>query len=397
MIEISLQNSLIATFTQDKNSYLIDYKNFQIENSIALSVPNTKKFYTYEHRFPPYFETFIPEGYLYEIFKNILTKEHGTIDDYLIFSKLAPNIESRLHYSSDFSQLNFDFLTVENILEDDSSDTFDKLLHTFLDKNAISGVQPKTIALLKDKETLHVKEHIIKTWGNEYPNLAENEYFCLKACEYAGLTIPQIQLSKNRNFLLVENFIFLEDEVLGFEEILSIIDKNRIKKYDGSYEQVAKVIYEFTTNKKESLSHYFKMIVMSYLLKNGDAHLKNFGLLFSRDFSKIFLSPVYDVVNTTVYIHKDKPALMLGGKKVWWGRDELENFGVKSCLLTAKEAKTAYEECVKALEIMMQELEEYMYENPNFKTIGNRMLDSFKLSLKHKTMKELPLELTRTW
>ena len=145
------------------------------------------------------------------------------------------------------------------------------------------------------------------------------------------------------------------------------------------------------------LEDFFKRILLNYLISNGDAHLKNFGLLFSRDFSKIFLSPVYDVVNTTVYIHKDKPALMLGGKKVWWGRDELENFGVKSCLLTAKEVKIAYEECAKALKIMMQELREYMDENPNFKTIGNRMLDTFELSLEHKTMKELPFELTRTW
>ena len=397
MIEILLQNSLLATFTQDENSYLIDYKNFSIQNSIALSLPNTKKFYTYEHRFPPYFETFIPEGYLYEVFKNMLTKEYGTIDDYLIFSKLAPNIQSRLAYKSDFIELDFDFLTVENILEDDSSNTFTKLLHTFLDKNAISGVQPKTVALLRDKEALHVKEHIIKTWGSEYPNLAENEYFCLKACEYAGLNIPKIQLSKNKNFLLVENFTFEEDEILGFEEILSIMDKNRIKKYDGSYEQVAKVIYQFCSNKKESLTQYFKMLVMDYLLKNGEAHLKNFGLLFRRDFSEIFLSPVYDVVNTTVYIYKDKPALMLSGKKVWWAKEELLDFGIKKCLLTQKEAQKAYEDCIDALKTIMHEISEYIEKNPSFETIGRRMLDTFELSLEEKTIKELPFELTRTW
>ena len=397
MVEIYLKDKPIATFRQDKRNYLVEYQNLDIENSIALSLPNSKKFYTYDYRFPPYFETFLPEGYLYEIFKNLLTKEYGYIDDYLIFSKLAPNIQSRVDYRSDFSKLDFDFLDIENIIANDSNDTFKKLLDTFLDKNAISGVQPKTIALLKDKETLHIKEYIIKTWGEEYSNLAENEYFCLKACEKAGIEIPHITLSKNRKFLIVENFTFKENQIFGFEEILSLQDKNRDSKYDGSYEQVAKSIYQFTSNKKESLMIYFKIVVMNYLLKNGDAHLKNFGLLFDNDFSNIWLSPAYDVVNTTSYIYRDKPALMMQGKKVWYNKEVLLEFGVKHCLLTQKDASDLYKECVDALKKSITDIEKYIINNPNFETIGRRMIESFKISLKDKTIKELPIELTRTW
>jgi len=397
MVKIYLKDTLIASFTQDKRSYLIDYQNLEIQNSIALSLPNTKKFYTYDYRFPPFFETFLPEGYLYEIFKNLLTKEYGYIDDYLIFSKLAPNIQSRVAFKSDFSKLDFDFLDIENIVENDSNDTFRKLLDTFLNKNAISGVQPKTVALLKDKETLHIKEYIIKTWGEEYPYLAENEYFCLKACERAGIKIPHITLSKNKKFLIVENFIFEEGQTLGFEEILSLQDKNRNEKYDGSYEQVAKSIYQFTTQKKESLTAYYKTVVMNYLLKNGDAHLKNFGLLFSEDFSHIWFSPTYDVVNTTSYIYQDKPALMMQGKKVWFDKEALVEFGMKHCLLTQKEADGFYVECENALQETIVEIERYIVKNPHFQTIGRRMIESFKISLQNKTIKELPLELTRTW
>jgi serine/threonine-protein kinase HipA len=397
MVDIYIQNKLIAKFTQDKNSYLIDYQNLELQNSISLSLPNSKKFYTYEYNFPPFFETFLPEGYLYEIFKNLLTKEYGYIDDYLVFSKLAPNIQSRISFKSNFSKLDFSFLNIENIVENDSNDTFKKLLNTFLNKNAISGVQPKTVALLKHKETLHIKEYIIKTWGDEYPNLAENEYFCLKACQKAGIEIPKITLSKNKKFLIVENFIFKEEETLGFEEILSLQDKNRDNKYNGSYEKVAKSIYQFTTHKKESLAIYYKIVVMNYLLKNGDAHLKNFGLLFHSDFSKVWLSPAYDVVNTTSYIYQDKPALMMHGKKVWFNKESLVIFGIKHCLLTQKEADTFYEECVVAIKQSIIDIENYMLENQEFKTIGTRMIESFKISLNNQTIKELPLELIRTW
>jgi len=175
------------------------------------------------------------------------------------------------------------------------------------------------------------------------------------------------------------------------------MDKNRENKYDGSYEQVAKTIYDFTTNKKQSLKELFIIIVMSYLLKNGDAHLKNFALLFEDDFSSIYLSPAYDIVCTTAYIYKDKPALTMQGKKVWFSQKELEEFGVKYCLLSKKEATAIYQNCINALKETINEIKNYIGKNPNFKTVGAKMIDSFELSLQNKTIKEIPVELIRAW
>ncbi len=396
MIKIFKNDHYIASFIKDNKEYLIDYKDFDIKNSISLSLPNTKRFYTYDFRFPPFFESFLPEGYLYEVFKNILTKEYGYIDDYLIFSKLCANITAPLSFQSESKALDFDFFTLEDVLENDNEDTFSTLLQTFLKKNAISGVQPKTLALLYNKESLNHGEYIIKTWNELYNQLAYNEYFCLKACEYAGLDIPQIQLSKNKKFLVVKNFTITDEEVLGFEEVLSLMNKNRERKYEGSFEQVAKIIYSFTSEKRYSLKQYFKMIIMNYLLKNGDAHLKNFGLLYKSDFSFIKLSPVYDVVNTTSYIFKDKPALTMFGKKVWWGRNELVEFGIKHCLLTKNEAQSLYDESTQAVIQIIDEIE-IASKDESFAPIARRMIDTFALSLEHKTIKELPVELTRTW
>ncbi len=397
MIAIKLNNEHIASFVQDKKEYLISYKTSDIKKSIALSLPNIKKFYTYNHRFPPYFEMFLPEGYLYEIFKQMLTKEYGYIDDYLVFSLLCSNIEARISFHSEFDMLDFHAVDIDDILQNDSEDTFNKLLHTFLDKNAISGVQPKTVALVKDKETLHIKEYIIKTWGAEYPYLAENEYFCLEAMKKAGLITAKTQLSKNKKFLLIENFIFQNEEVFGFEEVLSLMDKNRDNKYQGSYEQIAKIIMRFCSNKTEALKSYYKTVIMNFLLKNGDAHLKNFGLLFTKDFSKVSCAPVYDVVTTTAYIFKDRPALTLDGKKIWHSKQTLVIFGQKSCLLTKQEASSFYEECKGVLKESILSLEQYIKDNPHFHTIGSRMLDSWKDSLDTKAKKELSDAIVRDW
>lgn len=398
MIDIFHHQNNIASFFQDNRSFIIDYKDFDIKNSISLSLPNTQKIYLYDYKFPPFLEGFLPEGYLYEIFKNILSKEHGKVDDYLIFSLLSGNIKARIEFKSDLqNNINFPSLDIHEILANDTNDTFSKLLQTFLNKNAISGVQPKTIALLKEKEKLETKEYIIKTWGDEFPELALNEYFCLRAVAKAGVKTVNIQLSKNNKFLIVEKFTLKSDGCFyGFEEILSLMDKNKESKYDGSYEQIAKIIYQFTTNKKESMVAFYKTVVMNYLLKNGDAHLKNFGLLFDDDFKNIFYSPVYDVVNTVVYIYKDKPALMLEGKRIWYSKDNLIKFGQTHCLLTLSEAREYYKECFDALLWIISELESYLLVNPDFK-IGKMMLDSWKLSQQELTLKELDDDIIRTW
>jgi len=377
MINIFIDNLKIAEFKKDNNNYLIDYKNLELKNSISLSLPNSQRFYNYEHRFVPFFGTFLPEGYLYEIFKNILTKEYGYIDDYLIFSMLSPNLDGRLNYKSDFEKLEFNPLSKEEILNNDSKDTFNMLLKSFLNKNAISGVQPKTIAIVKDKESLIYKEFIVKTWGEEFKYLAENEYFCLEVFKKANLDVVNAQLSKNKNFLLVENFLY-QKESWGFEEILSLQDKNRIKKYNGSYEQIAKIIMQFSKQKYKDIKSYYKMIVLNYLLKNGDAHLKNFGLIYSKDFSQIKLAPAYDIVTTTAYIYKDKPALTMFGKKVWFNKDKLIEFGQKYCSLSLKEATNLYLECENAVFEVANDLREYIKNNPHFSEIGNLMLKAWE-------------------
>jgi serine/threonine-protein kinase HipA len=122
--------------------------------------------------------------------------------------------------------------------------------------------------------------------------------------------------------------------------------------------------------------------------------LKNFGLLFNNDFSKIRLSPAYDIVNTTVYIHKDKPALTMFGKKVWYSKELIE-FGVKYCLLTKKESTDIYNICVDVLHQTIEEMQKYINQNPNFKQVGKKMIDSFKLF--DRTIKEVDDELIRTW
>ena len=64
---------------------------------------------------------------------------------------------------------------------------------------------------------------------------------------------------------------------------------------------------------------------MNILLANGDAHLKNWSLLY-QDQVTPGLSPAYDIVTTSVYIDEEKEyALNLGKTKEWFSVTE-DNF-----------------------------------------------------------------------
>ena len=354
-------------FEKDKNQYGFNYlKNYK---PISLIMPYKSSSYIWKYKLHPIFDMNMPEGYLFELFKNYLTKEYGYIDDFLVFSHICSNIQSRLTYKSEFEKKEFFSFDLNEVLQNDTQETFYKIVTTFLSKNAISGIQPKSLAILEDKESLISKEYIIKTWADEYPQLALNEYFCLKAILKTDVKIPNIKVSKNGKFLLVERFNYDKqtDSFLGFEEILCLLGKNRDEKYSGSYEQISKVIYSVSTQKLEDMKSFYKLIIMNYLLKNGDAHLKNYGILYKNDFNDSFLAPIYDVITTKIYIKNDIPALRLSDGKLWWKEKTYKNFAKLSCNLTNVEYETIIDECSEAIRLTKNEILEFMKKYPKQK------------------------------
>lgn len=399
-IKVKVSNQEVGSlfYEKDRDIYGFNYAN-DVCKPISLTMPYRPSTYHRVKHLHPIFDMNMPEGYLFEMLKNHLSKQYGVINDFSVFSYLCNNIESHLTYQSNIKSQEFAEFDLEDILHNDDEDSFVKLVRAYLGKNAISGVQPKTLALINDKDSLSTKEYIIKTWGSEYSELALNEYFCLQALQAAGVNTPNVCLSDNNKFLLVERFNFdqVSGKHYGFEEVLTLLGKDRQEKYNGSYEQVAKIIYDVVSNKNESMEALYKTIVMSYLLKNGDAHLKNFGVLYDEDMTNIRISPSYDVVNTCVYFYKDKPALTMFGKKIWFGRKELIKFGLQSCFLSKSKVNQFYDECIQVLESSIVKLKAYIANNKAFEDIGLKMVDTWELSLDQTSYKEAPVEITRNW
>jgi serine/threonine-protein kinase HipA len=136
---------------------------------------------------------------------------------------------------------------------------------------------------------------------------------------------------------------------LGFEDMSVLMGKTADEyghyKYEGSYENIALKIDELCSYEEaiDSKRRLFDYVALSVPVRNGDAHLKNFGLLYDHPDSSNSprLAPLYDVVTTSVYdfvdqrtgrTEKDRTlALKLGGSTTYPTDEELMRFGYSSC------------------------------------------------------------------
>jgi len=393
MLDVFVHEQLAGTLTREGREYVFTYQTTNPELFVSLTMPVRQKSYVYQgEQLHPVFNMFIPEGYLFDLFRTLLAKKMGAITELKLLTVLAPGIRGRLTFRP--RQLpDSDWLvpgSPESISLNDllatPDDIFGRLLELFLYRSAISGAQPKVLGSLRDKTALTLDDYIIKTYGPEYPNLTENEFFCLSAARAAGIAVPEFWLSDSKRLLLIKRFDTggPAGEAMGFEEVCGLTGKSNQRKYEGSYEQVGRCLTSFVSpaHRSAALEQLYKTLVLSVLVRNGDAHLKNFGVLYSKGAADVRLAPAYDLVTTRCYIRDDVPALQLSGRKDWWSRKKLLDFGQLHCQLSGSTARTLFDLCVHAVDRTRQDLRSYIGENPGFALTGSSMLKIWDASLR---------------
>jgi len=344
-------------FVEDKE-YIFSYETNENKNFISLTMPVRNKSWN-SKLLHPIFEMHLPEGYLLSIIKKHFSKFIKT-DEFGLLELMSPSIKGRISYKAE-NKIENKPLVLDDILHSKNNRLFDELVDRFALNSPISGVQPKVLAQIQDKATLKLEQYIIKSWGDEYPQLALNEYICMSIVKKANIPVPEFYMSDDKKLFIMKRFDIKEDgSYLGFEDMCVLQAKKADDKYEGTYEQITRTIKNFVSskNKKQALINFYKMTVINFLVQNGDAHLKNFGLIYD-DVDNINLAPAYDVVSTTAYIKNDIPALHLLGAKKWWKEKHILQFGIEFCDLSKKESKSFYDECVEAKNTTLKELSKY--------------------------------------
>ncbi len=187
-------------------------------------------------------------------------------------------------------------------------EVFNELIAAYLSTGAgIAGMQPKI--MVPDRPTIPVPSLIVKAASPACPGLAANEYLCLSAARGAGIAVPEFALSDDGQMLILDRFdMVMHDngrvERLGFEDIaalagLRVRDILSDRKYQGSYQRVAELLRQLQLH-SDNLHRYFQQVAFSVMVRNGDAHLKNFGALY-RNANDVWLAPMFDVVTTSIY------------------------------------------------------------------------------------------------
>ena len=314
----------------------------------------------------PIFAMNLPEGRLRESLLGMFSKTIPDMDDMTLIEIVGRSQIGRLRMAPSADELdNVPSLSLNELLKTQGTEKMlDGLLARYARHSGVAGVQPKVLVRdsnsLEDsplkkslnKVTASGTTHIVKFFEpDKYPALAANEYACLRAAKLAGLPVPAFWLSADSQCLVVERFDLKPDGTyLAVEDCCALAGYQPGQKYVGSYEQIAKALFSAIAPEHipEDLGVFFRSLVLSTVVRNGDAHRKNFSVIYS-DSSDVRLSPIYDIISTTPYIPNDNLALTLNGSKRWPSPKKLIRFGVNICELSHAEVRDSIDQVCAAV------------------------------------------------
>lgn len=174
---------------------------------------------------------------------------------------------------------------------------------------------------------------IIKTPSTVHKYVPYNEFSAMRLAEAVGVDIPEIklvelsdldnlpdiQLPNEQHAYAIKRFdrshgqrIHTED----FAQIFGVYSHEKYKKHN--YEQIADALYSSSHQALKDVQQMARRLLVNILLANGDAHLKNWSVIYT-DPQRPKLSPAYDIVSTLPYVNDEKEfALNMAKNKNWY-------------------------------------------------------------------------------
>ena len=349
----------------DGSSFTFEYvEGASAEDLVSLTMvplPQQRRFDSRD--FPPAFDMILPEGDRRSRIE--AARKIVRTDAFSLLSYVGANPVNRVSFLQPGAAPDQEVPKLPTPTEIANSSAgqalFQRLMADMDLRQGIAGVQPKVLGAVEGSQKMSPdlrqqrgSTHILKASPRTFPFLAANEFICLKILEIAGLRTPNVTLSADGELLLVERFDILgEGKHLGFEEAAVLMGESSATKYQRDYGSMIESLALFVAPQTEEAMRrdVSKALVLNWLLGNGDAHLKNFGVLYHDDLD-VSLAPFYDVVSTLPYIPEDVPALALSFdwySKAWWPRAKIEEFARTHGKLSRADTARLFEESLAAV------------------------------------------------
>ncbi|MCI8210445.1 phosphatidylinositol kinase [Pseudomonas sp. S25] len=204
---------------------------------------------------------------------------------------------------------------------------------------SLAGVQMKFS--MRDQDGRYITgdpdapgDWIIKTPSTVHPFVPLNEYTAMTLAALAGVDIPDIKLIPMSNIEALPNINLPNEQyAFGIRRYDRLPDNQRVHSEDfaqiffayahdkyraASYDQIGKLIYQNSRQGQRDAAQMAVRLLINILLANGDAHLKNWSMIYP-DGRNAELSPAYDIVVTKAYIPDERQfALNMGMSKNWY-------------------------------------------------------------------------------
>ncbi len=318
--------------------YVFNYDQVNDEAAVSLVMPVRAESYS-SGDLMGVFTMNRPEGYLRYVIEERLKRMGAPSDMFLLFLAGGNQI-GRLTYALPGEELPQGAGEhLKDLLSSPSAPLFKRLIDQYALGSGISGIQPKALVpIANDTNSIAPAQHaslplktvIVKAEGEDYPNLARNEYFCMLVAKEAGFDVPEFWLSDDGKLFLMSRFDRLPDgSALGFEDMAVLTGRTERQKYEGSYEMIAQAVETFSGDGSVAqLRKLFERVVFSCRMRDGDAHLKNFGMIYEHPQAARRLAPIFDVVCTDIYPELDgRLALKLNKSKAFPTTADILEFG----------------------------------------------------------------------
>ena len=282
----------------------------------------------FEDRFPDpidvggpiaWFSHLLPQG----VMRHWRSRLYGIDEDdsFSLLSRLGKNLPGAVLLRPTNSSLGRNRIVSKSVIEQQGNDRF---------RFSLAGAQWKMSArsagrgLTTSAEPLG-REYIAKFHSPEYPDLPQCEFATMHWAKCVGINIPEFELRSVTDFdaipdgmptgngqvFVTARFDRENSRRIHMEDFAQILDRPPgHEQYRGSYEEIARVLRWISPS---SIDEFIKLVVFNLICGNGDAHVKNFSVLYDngRDAA---LSPAYDLVSTIVYYPLGSElALQLGG------------------------------------------------------------------------------------
>ncbi|MCK7552794.1 type II toxin-antitoxin system HipA family toxin [Marinobacter goseongensis] len=172
---------------------------------------------------------------------------------------------------------------------------------------------------------------IVKTPSTIHTDVPANEYSMMELARSMGIMVPEtalvplsdldnlpaIALPKEQWAYAIRRFDRSPGGRIHAEDFAQVFGQYAHDKYSRqSYESVARALGMFSRDRLGDAQEMARRLLVNTLLGNGDAHLKNWSLIYP-DQQHPELAPAYDIVFTKPYVHEDGNALNMDKTKVW--------------------------------------------------------------------------------